>query len=216
MAAVTYLEIVNKVMRRLRENDVTSVQETPYSRMIGELVNVVKREVEDSWNWSALRDTITANTVADTYRYSLTGSGIRSRILDVVNDTNDSMMQYQTTTWFDEQFLAGAGSQGSPMYYNLNGVDSNGDSQADLYPIPDGNYVVRFNMVIPQADLESDGDEIKVPYQLVVEGALARAISERGDDGGYIEQEARYQRILSDYIAIDAGNRPDETIWYSV
>jgi hypothetical protein len=72
------------------------------------------------------------------------------------------------------------------------------------------------NVVSPQPDLEDDGDVIRIPYQIVVEGALARAISERGEDGGYQEQEERYRRIASDYIALDAGNRPDETLWYSV
>lgn len=216
MAAVTYLDIVNKVMRRLRENDVTSVQETPYSKMIGELVNVVKAEVEDTWNWSALRTTITANTQANIYSYVLTDSGVRTRIIDVIDDTNNTRLDYQTTTWFDEQFLTADLEYGAPSWWNLNGVDSNGDSKADLYPVPDGVYAIRFNVVKPQADLVLDSDEILVPYQIVVEGALARAISERGADGGYQEQEARYQRILSDYIAIDAGNRPDETIWYAV
>ena len=55
---MTYLECVNRVLRRLRENEVTTVTETPYSKLIGDLVNVVKVEVEDSWNWSALRTTL--------------------------------------------------------------------------------------------------------------------------------------------------------------
>ena len=46
-----------------------------------------------------------------------------------------------------------------------------------------------------------------------LEGALARAISERGDDGGYVEQEQRYRTIGSDLIAIEAGQRMDEINW---
>lgn len=213
---MNYLQIVNKILVRLRENEVTSVQDTPYSKLIGELVNVVKREVEDTWDWSALRTTIVATTVAGTYSYSLGGSGIRTKVIDVINDTADYILTYQTTTWFNKMFLASQSQQAQPYYWNLNGVDSNGDTIADLYPIPDGVYNINFNVVKPQDDLISDADELLIPYQIVVEGALARAISERGDDGGYTEQEARYNRILSDYIAIDAGNRPDETIWYSV
>ena len=48
---MTYLQIVNKVLRRLRENEVSSINENPYSLLIGDLVNVVKREVEDAWDW---------------------------------------------------------------------------------------------------------------------------------------------------------------------
>jgi hypothetical protein len=184
--------------------------------MIGELVNVVKSEVEDAWNWSALRSTVSAITLPNVYNYTLTGCGVRLRVIDVINDTDDIKMEYQTTTWFDEQFLAGGSSTGSPIWWNLNGVDGNGDSKVDVFPIPDANYQIRFNVVKPQAELVNDTDEILVPYQIIVEGALSRAISERGADGGYQEQESRYRQILGDYIAIDAANRPDETIWYSV
>ena len=213
---MTFLEIVNKVLIRLREPTVTSVSESPYSQLVGELVNVVKREVEDGWNWSALRGTVTATTTPNIYSYELTGVGVRGRIIDVYNDTDDYELMYQTTKWFDRQFLTGNLSPKQPQYYNLNGVSADGDHFIDLFPVPDAAYQIRVNVVSPQPDLEDDGDVIRIPYQIVVEGALARAISERGEDGGYQEQEERYRRIASDYIALDAGNRPDETLWYSV
>ena len=213
---MTYLEIVNKVLVRLREPEVTSVQQNPYSKLIGEFVNVVKREVEDSYKWSALRTTITVNTVPNIYSYELTTGTTRMQIFDVFNDTSDYELMYQTTRWFDRAFQSAPSQTGDPYYYNLNGVSVGGDHNVDLYPIPNGNYSIRFNIYKPQPDLVEDLDEILVPYQIVVEGALARAISERGDDGGYTEQEARYQRIGSDFIAIEAGNRSDETVWYLV
>lgn len=213
---MNYLAIVNKVLIRLRENEVTSVQESPYSKLIGEFVNVVKREVEDTYNWSALRTTITVNTLPNVFSYDLTSSTTRCKIIDVINDTSDYELKYQTTKWFDRQFQAGNTAPNRPEFWNLNGVTSNGDHVIDLFPIPDSNYAIRVNMVKPQADLESDGDIMEIPYQIVVEGAVARAISERGDDGGYTEQEQRYNRILSDYIAAEAHSRPDEQLWYSV
>lgn len=213
---MTYLELVNKILIRLREPEVTSVQDNPYSKLIGEFVNVVKREVEDTYNWSALRSTISVTTTPDVYSYILTDSTTRLRIFDVHDDTNDFELKYQTTQWFDRQFQANTPARTNPMYYNLNGVTTDGDQQVDLFPIPDGAYVIRFNIYKPQDDLIDDTDVIQVPFQPVVEGALARAISERGDDGGYTEQESRYNRVLSDLIAIEAGNRPDESIWYPI
>lgn len=213
---MNYLAIVNKVLIRLREPEVTSVQDNPYSKLIGEFVNVVKREVEDGYNWSALRSTITATTSSSIATYKLNGINTRSRVLDVWNDTLDTELFYQTTGWFDRAFQGNPGSPSAPYYYNLNGVDTDGSQFVDLYPIPDNTYTIRFNFVAPQDDLVDDNDNLLIPYQLVVEGALARAISERGDDGGYTEQESRYARIVSDYIAIEAGGRPDETIWYAV
>jgi hypothetical protein len=213
---MTYLEIVNRVMRRLRENEVTTINETPYSKLIADLVNVVKQEVEDSWNWSVLRTTITINTEDDLFNYVLTDTGTRLRVFDVVNDTDDFKLEYRPTTWFNKAFQAGNGQKGSPVYYNFNGVSENGDSQMDLWPIPDGAYEVQVNIVMPQAELVGDLDKILVPGQIIVEGVLGRAISERGDDGGYVEQEARYRSILSDYIAMESAQRPDETIWMAV
>lgn len=211
---MTYLELVNKVLIRLRENEVTSVQDNPYSKLIGEIVNVTKREIEDTWNWQALHTTITATTANQAYSYVLTGAGTRSRILSVINDTEDYHLDYRPRHWFDQFFTTQDLNYDEPRYYNVNGVSTAGDHQVDLYPVPDGVYTIRFNLVQPQPDLVTDADSVLVPYQIVIEGALARAISERGEDGGYQEQEARYNRILSDYIAIEAGQRPDETIWY--
>ena len=51
---MTYLQAVNKVLKRLRENTVSSVDETLYSRLVGEFVNDANRMVEDAWDWSEL------------------------------------------------------------------------------------------------------------------------------------------------------------------
>lgn len=210
---MTYLECVNRVLRRLRENEVTTVNETPYSKLIGDLVNVVKVEIENSWNWSALRTTLTATTTDSLFNYVLVDSGTRFRVLDVVNDTEDVFMEERSSRWFDEQFLMSSVQHSAPIYYNFNGVNSNGDTQIDLYPIPDGVYNIRINVILPQQELVADATQIQIPANLLVEGALARAISERGDDGGYVEQEQRYRTLAADLIAIEASIRQDETIW---
>lgn len=210
---MTYLECVNRVLRRLRESEVTTVNETPYSKLIGDLVNVVKVEIENAWDWSVLRTTLTATTTASLFNYVLVDSGTRFRILDVVNDTDDFFMEQRSARWFDQQFLMSTVQHASPLYYNFNGVDSNGDSQIDIFPIPDGVYNIRVNVVLPQADLTVDSTQIQIPANLLIEGALARAISERGDDGGYVEQEERYRSLAADLIAIESAHRPDEITW---
>lgn len=213
---MTYLEIVNKVLIRLRENEVTSVQDSPYSKLIGEFVNIVKREVEDTYNWAVLRNTITIPTVASTITYTLTGSGVRSRVEHVANTSTGSKYEltYAPAASIETWNLVENPQTGKPYYFNLKGVSANGDGIVTLYPIPDAVYTIEYELFTPQVDLVNDSDTLSIPYQVVVEGALARAISERGDDGGYTEQEGRYNRILSDYIAIDAGNHYETTVWY--
>ena len=215
---MTYLEIVNSVLRRLRENEVSSVNETPYSKMIAEMVNDVKREVEDTWNWDVLRTTLTANTANGLFNYVLVGSGTRFRVLDVINDTSDYVMNYRPTSWFDAVFLAQNAQNGAPIFYNFNGVDSNGDTQVDLYPIPNGAYNIHFNIIKPQAELVSNSTQLKVPAEPVIFLAYAKALAERGEDGGLGTNEAYglYRTSLADHVSIEGNKFDDEFIWNPV
>ena len=61
---MTYVQLVNSVLRRLRENEVSTVQSDNYSKLIGDLVNDAKDLVESAWDWSALRTTLAINTVS--------------------------------------------------------------------------------------------------------------------------------------------------------
>ena len=211
---MTYLEIVNKVLKRLREPTVASVSENSYSSLIGDLVNVAKREIEDAWNWSTLRTTLTATTAPDLFNYVLRGAGTRFRVLEIINDTDNVFLYPRDSKWFERSLLMSPVQKGSPLYYNFNGVTSYGDTQVDVFPVPDGVYTLRFNVVMPQDDLTEDTEVVQIPYTLLIEGTLARAIAERGEDGGNQDQEMRYRNMLADLIAIEAGTRPEETTWY--
>ena len=213
---MTYLELVNAVLRRVRETEVSTVSQTAYSKLIGDYINETKREVEDAWDWNALRTTLTANTTTDLFNFVLVGSGQRFKVLNVLNDTSNWFLKPASSNWMDEQFLLGDSVQkASPQYYSFNGVDSNGDTQVDLYPVPDGVYAIRFNVVLPQADLSNDSDTLSVPSDPVIQGAVLKAIIERGEDGGRgseLQAEA-YRKSLGNFIAIEANRYPDETTW---
>ena len=215
--ATTYLQLVNDVLTRLRESTVTSVDQNTYSALIGKLVNDAKREVEDAWNWDSLRTTYSTNTVSGTYNYTLTNAGTRFRVLSANNDTSDWFLEYRPAEYFTENLiLVDTPETGSPLYYNFNGVDANGDSQVDVYPKPNGVYALRLDVVKPEAELDDDTDTTALPKSPIVLLAWAKAIEERGEDGGInvSSQYAVAQRSLGDHIAIEAGRRPDETNWY--
>lgn len=209
---MTYLQLVNSVLRRLREDPVSYVGETSYSRLIGEFVNQAKREVESAWNWSVLRDTIRVTTEAGTFRYVLTSAGTRFRLLDVVNDTEDFFVRQAPSTWLNISLTSNNVTQGTPRYYGFNSVDTNGDPQVDLYPIPDGVYDINFNVVMLQDDLSDDNDVLYVPQHPVILGTHALAISERGEDGGvgFNEADARFQKALGEAVAFDMNLFIDE------
>ena len=211
----TYVDVVNNVLTRLREGTVTSAQDTYYSKLIGLLVNDAKREVEDAYDWNALSATVTLTTVAGTYNYTLPSSQTRFRVIDVLNDTSDYNLNYGSTVWMNRQFLLTKNTQGKPSYYNFNGVDSAGDTQVDLFPIPDSSYTIRFNLTIPQADLSADTTKLLVPPHLVEQLAYSKAIAERGEDAGVSSLEAYsiYRNSLADAIAIERNHYLDQVEW---
>ena len=214
---MTYLELVNNVLRRMREEEVSSVQSTTYSKMVGDFVNDAKKIVEAAWDWSALRTTLTITTTADIFNYVLTGSQNRIKALNVINDTDNIFMEYRPATWFDDKYLNQDPVSGSPEYYTYNGVDSSGDSQIDVYPKPDGVYTIRFNCIFRNDDLSADVDTLLIPSMPVIHLAIALLARERGETGGTSAPEyfAVADNYLSDAIALDAQKHPDETIWYT-
>jgi hypothetical protein len=214
---MTYLELVNNVLRRMREDEVSTVTENTYSKMVGDFVNDAKNQVEAAWDWSGLRTTLTVTTSADIFSYVLTGSQNRVKALTVINDTSNVFMEYRPATWFDDNYLNKDPISGSPQYYTYNGVNGNGDTQIDVYPKPDGVYAIRFNCVFRNPELSADADKLVIPSAPVIHLAIALLARERGETGGTSAPEyfAIADNYLSDDIALDAQKHPDETIWYA-
>ena len=216
---MNYLELVNDVLVRLREDEVTAVTDTPYSKLISKYVNDAKRIVEDSYEWAGLTETLTVTTANNLFNYVLTGAGQRFKVLDVINSEDNIFLQYVTTSVMNGWFLNADNTQtGSPTHYNFNGVNANGDTQVDVYPIPDGVYNVFFNVYKPQDPLSANSDVLIVPSEPVIKYAYAMAVAERGEDGGLSAQEATAlaDQSLSDHIAIAQSRRPEEYLWHSV
>jgi hypothetical protein len=215
---MNYLELVNDVLIRLREDEVTAVTDTPYSKLIGKFVNDAKRLVEDSYQWNALSETLTVTTANDLFNYVMTGSGQRFKVIDVINSEDDFFLEYMPFSQMNNLFLNQSPQKGSPYYYNFNGVDANGDTQVDIFPIPDGVYNVFFNIYKPQVSLSAGADRLVVPSEPVLKYAYAMAVAERGEDGGIAAQEATAlaDASLSDHIAIENGRYSDEYVWHQV
>lgn len=216
MAIPTYLDMVNEVLIRLRESEVTAVTDNSYSKLIGKFINDAKRQVEDAWAWNGLTETLTATTAASIFSYVLEGSGTRFRIIDVLNDTDNYVMSYETTRKMNELFLMADPAKGSPAVYNFNGTDDNGDTLVDFYPIPDNVYNIRINLIKSQLPLSASVDKPLVPAEPIVLGAYARALAERGEDEGLASSEAYqlFKSSLADFIAIEANHYPEELQWY--
>jgi hypothetical protein len=207
----TYLQAVNDVLVRLREEEVSTVTETSYSSLIGKFVNDAKRHVEDAYEWNILGTTVVVTTTSGTYSYALTGAGQKFRVTDVINDTTDSTMTNIPFVNMNRFLNFGDQTNAIPTYYAFDGVDASYDTKVTLFPKPDGVYSIKFSLVVPQAPLSSDSTVIQVPSELIVQNAYARALVERGEDGGLSSSEAYqlYRSMLSDYISMEATRYPE-------
>ena len=215
----TFLDCVNGVLRRLRETEAASVTDTTYVKLVGDFVNEAKREVEDAWNWSVLRTTKTITTVNGTQNYEIPGTNPRSRLLVVYIPSLKRDLQQATQNQMHEWINLQGSVNGDPFYFSIgNSTSSTGVITLDLWPIPTSALTVKVDCVVPQADLSASTDVLYVPSELVIQGALLRAINERGEDGGRLsdQQADLYRKALANYISIEAGRESDLVLWEAV
>lgn len=214
---MTFLEAVNEVLIRLREDEVATWDQTDYSTLIGKFINEGKRAVEDAWKWDALNTTITVNTSAGTSTYTVTGVGRRFKDVTINDTTSKGRLENVPAQWIRDQQQLSTVQQGTPVYYAWNGTDGT-DSKIELFPTPGATYVLKVNAYVPQADLSSGGTTITLQTEAIIAYAYARALVERGEDGGLDSSEAYglYKGILADQIAMEASRQSEQTCWVTV
>jgi hypothetical protein len=215
---MTYLELVNDVLIRLRETAVSTVSETSYSALIGKFVNDAKRQIEDAFAWNVLGTTITVTTTASTASYSLTGAGQKFQVMDVINTTSNVGLTNISFVDMNRKLNFTPLANQIPTEFAFDGVDGSYNTKVNLYPIPDGVYTIKFALTVPQATLASDATVVAVPDVLVVQNAYSRALVERGEDGGLSSSEAYllYKSMLSDYIALEGTRYPENQEFVAV
>jgi hypothetical protein len=140
---MTYLEAVNQVLQRLREDTVTDVTglDDPVAEMVTALVNDAKQLVEDAHTWNALRYEWSVTTAADDNLYSLTNAGNYGKIEAIIKNDGVELKQEQLQNIRKRQAASPANNK--PKYYAVNGVDASGDIQIQLFPKPDNVYSYR-------------------------------------------------------------------------
>jgi len=215
---MTYLELVNDVLVRLREPTVSTVIQTAYSTLIGKFVNDAKRQIEDAFAWNVLGQTVTVSTVASTSSYSLTGAGQKFQVMDVINTTSNVGLINISFVDMNRKLNFTPLVNSIPTEFAFDGVDASYDTKVNLYPIPDGVYTIKFSLTVPQATLASGSTVVLVPDVLVAQNAYARALVERGEDGGLSSSEAYllYKSMLSDYIALEGTRYPENQEFVAV
>lgn len=218
---LTFLQIVNRVLERLREPAVANYNDTDYSTMIAGLVNAVKAEIESSWQWHAMRETFSVTTLDNTAQYALTDSGMNAKVIDAWNTTTGQQLVKGTYAGFNRKFF-GVGSNsvstGSPSEYLQAGLDANHDVLVDVWPIPVTGHLdtLKFNAFVPQDDLAANGTVPLVPQNVLIEETIARALNERGDETAPKPMPGEtfiMNDLLDAAIAMDRGYDDDEMDW---
>lgn len=220
---MTFRELINEVLIRLREdtiatdwsgniNDSTTI--TDYQKVIGSLINDSKRNIESYHDWLILRETKEITTVSGTRNYSL-ASGQEIKILDVINQTDGQRLS-QVSRQYMNSVRYPATNSGNPIYYSFNGADSSNNLKVDLEPTPGAVHTLSFDMVKYQDELKAASTSLKLPDKPVILGAWARAIAERGEDGGTQTSvvAAEVAQSLSQAVMLDNGNTEYETDWF--
>lgn len=112
MAQMTYLEIVNKVLKRLRETQVTTIDYSEYSSLISEFVNDAKNEVEDAWNWSAHTTSVSFRMLADGDQDIVITAANTDQITSIVGNYPDERARlYYDTSGAPLVFMTTQGKQ---------------------------------------------------------------------------------------------------------
>jgi len=220
---MTYREVMNEVLIRLREtpivsdwsgaiNDSSTVSD--YNKVIGALVNDAKRSIESYHDWQILRETVNITTVADIKNYNL-NSGQEFKIIDVVNNATGNELLQVSRAYLNRERYPTA-STGEPHYYGFNGADSSNNLKVDLSPTPSKAETISFDIVKYQDVLTNAATVVKIPTKPLILGAYARALSERGEDGGTQSSIAAQEAAsaISQAIMMDSGNTQFESDWF--
>tara|TARA_B100001059_G_C17645588_1_gene481654 strand:+ start:179 stop:814 length:636 start_codon:yes stop_codon:yes gene_type:complete len=208
---MTYLELVNNVLTRLREPMIASVDKSQDAvvNIVKNLANDAKRHVEMAHSWNATRMVweMTSEKGRPSYILESTSGGCR---VSKVSVNGNHIHQWDLQTLLHE-----TNNTGTPHRYAFDGTDNEGNVSIRLDPMPEGGEVICVlgHRVLP--DLKTDDDEVRLPSQPVLYYALALAARERGEVGGQTAQElfSMASQFISDAIALDANLSPTEKIW---
>jgi len=209
----TQLAIVNKILIRLRETQVSAITTGSYSELIATFVNEAKEELEDMWFWTVNETSIDTSILADgTLTYDLTATTDRSFLLRLIAD--QLPMAFDITAGEERQLFDYPLMERNRIRDTWSGTpDDQATPQAfAIQPDSDGRgYTLaliygsntartwRTYWYAPQAEIAVDGTgdatSILLPERPIYLRALWLAANERGEEmgmpGSMLETQAR-------------------------
>lgn len=210
---MTYLELVNRVLRRLREDEVQNFT-AEYSQLVADFVSEAHAEVLEAHDWSIFDTEITVSLTDGTAEYNVTGTSQEAQLRYVADAPQ--------VQWFE----SAVATQGQPIrqvswqeYARLKNIDTSQEGtqptffalrldddgwKVAVWPTPSTTGPeLRMTFWNPEDRLDSDTDAtsrtIMVPWRPVYLGGLYLALNERGEEIGEPGNmaETRYYTALA-------------------
>ena len=236
---MNYKEMVNEVLIRMREDEITSVSDKdndPQQKIVCKFVNDAMNLVSRSHTWNAFRHVWVIDLAHGKDRYVLADGVENSAVYAVTTGKKRALQEANP-----RRFASDKSTMGSPAYYHTGSVN-NHELVVTVSPVPDNTHegegnaeqytVARFGMATfndpsktlivsgfaqPHA-LKDDSDVIAIPTDPVIQYALAYAHSERGEAGGQSVMElfSIAKSSLADAISWDVNNSTGEYLWSAV
>jgi len=183
----TQLSLVNRILRRLREDQVTTIVDNEYATLIAEFVNDAYEDVVEELDWGSLSHEIIVDLVdgTDTYNLSATvagGGGVRTagntrlckfdsllEYFDVIpqifiyEDANDDN-GYPPTVLTPEEFRLWeaqhrTNTSDNPCVVTFYPSEDNTTLNMQLYPEPDAARELRARFITKPDELALDGTD---------------------------------------------------------
>jgi hypothetical protein len=242
---VTYLEMVNEVLVRMREDEITSVSDIdndPQQKLVCKFVNDARAFVDKSHTWNANRKVWVVDLAKGIPAYTLFDSTEGGAVYTCRWAGKGIHLQEANARWMSQQKQ----SYGKPRFFSPSYV-SNHEMQVRVWPIPDEQNetpgeVSEYNIaeyneaeysgsILSEESttlvlegfkglpaMSKDSDAVVLPTDPVMYYALAYSSRERGEVGGQSSAEL-FQiaaQYLSDSIAWDVNNSDLEYVWRQV
>ena len=238
---MTYLQLINNVLTRLRENpttqEVVDAGTDVYINFIGTAVNDAKNRIETAWQWGALRGTdqfpLFGGQVTPNYEIpdSADNHYIIKRIAAYENNSDTNPLAFGARNFLRWTNIDRARSyyrdplsvqKGRPSEFAVIGTGDTGNILLTLLQPPTGtlsvpDYWLEVDHTHDQAPLTAAADILKVPSLPVYTLATALASRERGEVGGTPIPELLVMAdgYLADAIADDSALYANELDWWA-
>jgi hypothetical protein len=177
--------LLNKVLIGLRQTQNADTATTDaYELLLLQYLNEAKEEVEESWDWHALRATVTITLAASTVDYTLTIAGDadvdtteRSRLLYErspsmgggeyssrtfgdspqvfdVTDSSEERLTQMGIEQMERMHLMDENETGNPQYFAM--YSDGASLKMKVWPTPSAVRTIKARIYNPQAELASD------------------------------------------------------------